>query len=126
MAWPLMPHVDLAWQSSAVPPESRQIVTFDEPGFPEVDAFPLRAVSGARVTTSTAELIDALRPGAVLVWRHGSAFPAEAWKAIHRFSRRRRRPSAMPAVSRGRGRSLASEEAAGLNRARSRSCRRSG
>ena len=85
MAWPLMPHFDLAWQPSAAPPEPRQIVTFDEPGFPEVDALPLRAVPGARVTTSTAELIDALRPGAVLVWRHGSAFPADAWKAMFDF-----------------------------------------
>ena len=85
IAWPLIPRFDLAWQPSSRPPESRQIVTFDEPGFPEVDAFPLRGVPGARVTTGTAELIDALRPGAVLVWRHGAAFPAEAWKAIHDF-----------------------------------------
>jgi hypothetical protein len=68
-----------------MPRESRQIVTFDEPGFPEVDALPLRPVPGARPTLSTAELIDALRPGAVLVWRHGSAFPAEAWPAIVDF-----------------------------------------
>lgn len=85
IAWPLIPRFDLAWQPFSRPPESRQIVTFDEPGFPEVDAFPLRGVPRARVTTSTPELIDALRPGAVLVWRHGAAFPAEAWKAIHDF-----------------------------------------
>lgn len=85
MAFPLGRHLDLAWQSSSAARESRQLVTFEESGFPEVDAFPLRAVPGARATTSTAELIDALRPGAVLVWRHGSAFPAEAWKAILDF-----------------------------------------
>ena len=85
MAFPLGRHFDLAWQSSSSLPEPRQIVTFDEPGFPTVDAFPLRPVPGARATASTAELTDALRPGAVLVWRHGSAFPAEAWKAIGEF-----------------------------------------
>jgi hypothetical protein len=85
IAWPLIPHSGWTLQPSSMPPQPRQIVTFDEPGFPEVDAFPLRAVPGARATTGTPELIDALRPGAVLVWRHGSAFPAEAWNAIHDF-----------------------------------------
>ena len=85
MALPLMPAYDLTWQPSPMPRETRQIVTFDEAGFPEVDAFPLRPVPGARATTSSAELIDALRPGALLVWRHGSAFPADAWKAIDGF-----------------------------------------
>ena len=85
MAFPLLPAFDLAWQPSAMTRETRPIVTFDEPAFPEVDAFPLQAVPGARATTSTAELIDALRPGAVLVWRHGPCFPADAWKAIHEF-----------------------------------------
>jgi hypothetical protein len=85
MAFPLGRHFDLAWQSSGAPGESRQLVTFDEAGFPVVDAAALRAVAGARATTSTAELIEALRPGAVLVWRHGSAFPADAWNAIHDF-----------------------------------------
>lgn len=85
LGWPLVRHFDPAWQPSGVSRESRQIVTFDEPGFPDVDALPLRAVPDARATASTAELIDALRPGALLVWRHGSAFPAEAWKAIVDF-----------------------------------------
>jgi hypothetical protein len=85
MALPLGRRLDIGWQSSAMVRESRQIVTFDEPGFPEVDALPLRPVPGARATASTAELIEALRPGAVLVWRHGSAFPGEAWKAIADF-----------------------------------------
>lgn len=85
MAFPLGRHFDLAWQSPGVARESRQIVTFDEPGFPEVDALPVGAVPGARATASTAELIEALQPSAVLVWRHGSAFPAEAWKAIADF-----------------------------------------
>ena len=85
MALPLGRHVDLAWQASGAAGEKRQLVTFDEPRFPEVDAFPLRPVPSARATTSTADLTDALRPGAVLVWRHGSAFPADAWKAILDF-----------------------------------------
>jgi hypothetical protein len=85
MALPLMPAYDLAWQPSTMTREIRQIVTYDEAGFPAVDSFPLRAVPGARATASTAELIDALRPGAVLVWRHGASFPADAWTAIHAF-----------------------------------------
>ena len=51
------------------------------------------AGDGARRTSSSAACSPsrasqrsvALRPGAVLVWRHGSAFPAEAWKAISEF-----------------------------------------
>jgi len=50
-----------------------------------VDAAPLRAVPGARAAASVAELTAAFEPTAILVWRHGSAFPAEAWPAIARF-----------------------------------------
>lgn len=85
LAWPIVRRLDLAWTASSVQPEPRQIVTFDEPGFPVVDAAPLRAVPGARAAASVAALIDALQPETVLVWRHGSAFPADAWTAIAKF-----------------------------------------
>jgi len=80
--WPLVRGLDLAWQLPASESPRRTIVTFDEPEFPAVDATGLRALPGARSATSVAELADALQPGVVLVWRHGSTFPAEAWKAI--------------------------------------------
>ncbi len=85
LAWPVVRHLDLAWSAPAGQPEPRAIVTFDEPGFPTVDAAPLRGVPGARATASVAELIEALRPGALLVWRHGSTFPADAWAGIFTF-----------------------------------------
>jgi hypothetical protein len=63
------------------------LVVFAEPGFPAVNvAQPLPDIRGATVAASVAELDNALvQPGAVLVWRHGSAFPLEAWPAIQRF-----------------------------------------
>ncbi|HJR60502.1 MAG TPA: hypothetical protein VJ813_13920 [Vicinamibacterales bacterium] len=83
--WPLVRGLDLAWQLPDTEPRRRPIVTFDEPGFPAVDAIALPAVPGARSATSVAELVDALQPDAVLAWRHGSTFPADAWKAIFSF-----------------------------------------
>ena len=83
--WPLVRGLDLAWQLPDTEPRRRPIVTFDEPGFPTVDAVALPAMPGARSATSVAELVDALQPDAVLLWRHGSTFPAEAWKAIFSF-----------------------------------------
>ncbi len=85
LAWPLVSRFDVAWAAPQTPPPARPIVTFDEPGFPVLDAGPLRAVSGARTTASVVELDAALEPGALLVWRHGSTFPAEVWPAIARF-----------------------------------------
>jgi len=65
----------------------RGLVIFDEPGFPAVDvSSPLPSIAEAARATSVAELERALgEPGTVLVWRHGSAYPAEAWGAIVRF-----------------------------------------
>jgi hypothetical protein len=83
--WPLVRGLDLAWQLPDTEPRRRPIVTFDEPGFPTVDAIALPAMPGARSATSVAELVDTLQPDAVLLWRHGSTFPAEAWKAIFSF-----------------------------------------
>ena len=85
LAWPLAGGFDWSWQPSPAPTAARSIVVFDEPNFPIVDAGPLHAIAGAVSTASVAELADALRPGALLVWRHGSAFPADAWAAIARF-----------------------------------------
>ena len=65
------------------------LVAFAEPGFPAVDVRQtLPDIPGAVVAGSTVAL-DSLsgEPGAVLVWRHGSAFPLEAWPAIHEFLR---------------------------------------
>lgn len=63
-------------------------VTFDEPGFPTIGgvgpSFSLPDVAQVR-TTSVSELVDALHPGAILAWRHGAAFPADAWPALHAF-----------------------------------------
>jgi hypothetical protein len=65
-------------------------VAFAEPGFPVLDTRQtLPDIPGAVVATSTAALDSLLRaPGAVLVWRHGSAFPLAAWPAIDRFLRK--------------------------------------
>ncbi|MBK8267763.1 MAG: cellulase family glycosylhydrolase [Planctomycetes bacterium] len=60
-------------------------ILFAEPGFPMVDVSSLVTIDGAHVVRSVAELREALKPGRVLVWRHGSAFPAEAWEDISRF-----------------------------------------
>jgi hypothetical protein len=66
------------------------VVAFVEPGFPVLDTRQtLPDIPGAVVATSTAALDSLLRaPGAVLVWRHGSAFPLAAWPAIDRFLRK--------------------------------------
>jgi hypothetical protein len=70
----------------AIPRDRRgPFVVFDEPGFPTVDVPPLTALPGASVATSSADLAARLQPGAVLVWRHGSAFPADAWTDVARF-----------------------------------------
>ena len=75
----------LAYTPPQAPPPGRPLITFDEPNFPIVDAGPLVPGPGSRATASVAELIDALNPGVTLVWRHGSAFPLEAWPAILKF-----------------------------------------
>ena len=85
LAWPLLDRFDWSWEPSQTSPPARSLVVFDEPGFPIVDAGPLHAIAGAMSATSVAALADALRPGALLVWRHGSAFPADAWTAVARF-----------------------------------------
>lgn len=64
------------------------LVLFAEPGFPSVDVtfpLPLSEIEGAVVTTTVAELEEALKPGRILVWRHGSAFPADAWPSLLKF-----------------------------------------
>ncbi|HEX6973548.1 MAG TPA: hypothetical protein VF147_04065, partial [Vicinamibacterales bacterium] len=85
IALPVLRHFDRAWTPGSQQPQPKALITFDEPGFPVVDAGPLRAVAGAQSASSVAELIGALEPRAVLVWRHGSAFPADAWTAIAAF-----------------------------------------
>lgn len=75
----------LAYTPAQAPPPGRSFVTFDEPAFPIVDAGPPVPVPGARASASVAELIEALKPGAVLVWRHGSTFPLDAWTTILKF-----------------------------------------
>jgi len=64
-------------------------VVFAEPGFPAADVpVPLPEIPAA-VVAADARALDSLLhlPRAVLVWRHGSAFPLEAWPAIDRFVR---------------------------------------
>ncbi|MHC4236454.1 MAG: hypothetical protein ACYSUQ_15155, partial [Planctomycetota bacterium] len=61
------------------------LVIFAEPGFPMVDVSALPTVDGAIVARSVVELEEALQPGRVLVWRHGSAFPSDAWPCLLRF-----------------------------------------
>lgn len=60
-------------------------ILFAEPGFPMVDVSSLVTIDGAIEVRTVAELRDALKPDRVLVWRHGSAFPAEAWEAVSQF-----------------------------------------
>lgn len=60
-------------------------VIFAEPGFPAIDVGELTEIPGAVECRSVGELRDALQPGRVLVWRHGSAFPAEAWGPVREF-----------------------------------------
>jgi hypothetical protein len=63
------------------------LVVFEEPGFPVCDLpGPWPEIPGARVTRSVAELSMALEGAdGVLVWRHGSAFPAELWPSFVQF-----------------------------------------
>lgn len=63
------------------------LVLFAEPGFPTSGVSPeLPRVSGATIARSVAELEEALAtPDRVLVWRHGSTFPAEAWSTLVAF-----------------------------------------
>lgn len=91
--WPLAPRWALAAPPDrpqtgavAVPRDRRgPFVVFDEPGFPVIDVPPLVTLPGAVAATSAADLVARLQPHAVLVWRHGSAFPADAWAGISRF-----------------------------------------
>ncbi len=73
---------------SPAPDAPRPLIVFSEPGFPAIDAPPLSPIPGARDITSTADLAAALSEGGVLVWRHGSAFPAEAWEPLLKFLER--------------------------------------
>jgi len=67
----------------AAPPE---LITFDAPTFPRgPHAPPLAEIEGALVAHSEAQLIEALTPDRVLVWRHGASFPAGVWPAFVRF-----------------------------------------
>ena len=61
---------------------------FSESGFPSagLDApLPFPAGEHIIVAESAAELIEELQPDRVLVWRHGGAFPSEAWPALVEF-----------------------------------------
>ncbi len=83
----------------------RDLIAFDEPGFPVHEAGmaspipqPLVATKdriaaipeGAKIATSGTELNDLLARSShsVLIWRHGSTFPAESWTAILGFLER--------------------------------------
>ncbi len=92
-AWPLVapalsPLSLAAFGPRATPgrqPSRAPLVTFDEPGFPVVGAPAPPEISGAVRAATVASLAKALGPEAVLVWRHGAAFPADAWPSILRF-----------------------------------------
>ncbi len=53
------------------------VILFAEPDFPIVDVSGLVPFDGATVVQTVEELDKALTQGRLLVWRHGSAFPAE-------------------------------------------------
>ncbi|MEM7263614.1 MAG: hypothetical protein AAF488_16620 [Planctomycetota bacterium] len=62
------------------------LVFFAEPSFPALDVPELLTPpAGSVICLSVEELDEALTPDRVLVWRHGSAFPAEAWPTLIRF-----------------------------------------
>lgn len=62
------------------------VVVFAEPEFPVLDvSLELVEIPGATVCRSVGELEQALVPGRVLVWRHGSTFPAELWGPLVSF-----------------------------------------
>jgi hypothetical protein len=65
-----------------------RLIVFSEPGFPALDVAPPQPVPGALETTSTTALADALASPGVLIWRHGSAFPAESWGSLTAFLER--------------------------------------
>jgi hypothetical protein len=91
--WPLAARWALAAPAGGVQtpatlfPRDRRgpFVTFDEPGFPVVDVASLLDLPGSVAAGSTADLGARLAAGAVLVWRHGSAFPEDAWPDLARF-----------------------------------------
>lgn len=63
-----------------------RIVLFEEPGFPLADGMPvLLPIEDGQVATSTARLEELLEPGRILIWRHGSTFPAELWAPFIEF-----------------------------------------
>ncbi len=69
----------------------RPLVVFEEPEFPTREGSrPAAVPTGALVAADGSALIELLakRPDAILVWRHGSAFPAEAWPAFLAFLER--------------------------------------
>ena len=65
-----------------------RLIVFSEPGFPLVDVDHVPDIPGAIVAESATALADAFAGGGVLVWRHGSAFPAESWEPFLRFLER--------------------------------------
>lgn len=71
-------------QSPPIPTQPRVIV-FAEPGFPAIDVPTPVPIPGATEVTSVEALASALEKAGVLVWRHGSAFPAEAWEPLLGF-----------------------------------------
>ena len=70
------------------PVPSRAPIIFTEPGFPAMDVDEILPVEGAREAKTATELSAALADGGVLVWRHGSTFPAEAWGDLKQFLER--------------------------------------
>jgi hypothetical protein len=62
-----------------------RVIVFSEPGFPALDVGDPQPIPGAIETTSAEALKEALASRGLLVWRHGSAFPAEIWSALGAF-----------------------------------------
>ncbi|RLB45214.1 MAG: hypothetical protein DRI90_28700, partial [Deltaproteobacteria bacterium] len=63
------------------------LLLFGEAGFPRSDVKgPMPAIEGAKVCASVKELESELsKTDRVLVWRHGSTFPAELWPQLQDF-----------------------------------------
>lgn len=59
-------------------------VVFAEAAFPPAGVGELPELPGATVAATVADLDRLLTPKHILVWRHGSTFPNDAWPAVRR------------------------------------------